>query len=823
MIYLKTVQIEEFRGIRKLGLDLEGNSFGICGPNGTGKSGVVDAIEFCLTGDVTRLSGQGSSGLSVRAHAPHVDQNTSPEKANVTISAEIPTLKKTVTLHRSVKTPNKLKITPNDDDVKAVINELETHPEFALSRREIIKYIITPPGKRSEDVQNLLRLDHLEKLRKSFTTSANKLKREADEAKRAYETAQSELRTTLNVDKLDCASILRKTNKKRKLLGHEELTELTKETSFKEGVTTPSPEQPKAKLHKSTSLADLSALQSAIKEGEPIDLVESCKVAQDHLKKLKEDKKALTLARQYALIRTGFDLVTEDACPLCDKVWKAEELREYLRKKLLSAKEIEELVNELCQKIKDVLTSLFQRKQEIERVIEYCQKIDPVLDHTELLAYLNTIRHKKAALNRFLEDHSQVDPTLEAISKSWWAPDAGSQSRIDNCEEAVKALHDISAEEEAREFLAVAQDRYERLLNTAKTSKEIAARSVTAQKVLGHYNDSCTSVLEGIYDQVAQDFSYYYRIINGEDEEKFLSKLASAPAKLSFDVDFYGRGLFPPGAYHSEGHQDGMGLCLYLALMKHTLSSKFTFAVLDDVLMSVDTGHRRQVCRMLRSEFPDTQFILTTHDRVWLQYMKTENLILRSQLFGEWTIDAGPRVWDDQDVWTEINDELDKGNVPKAAWLLRHYLEYTTTVLADNLRARVEFRGDGNYDLGDLLPRVLKAWKERLQDGEKSAVHWQLKDVQKNITEKRAEAKKLIAKANAEQWAVNPSIHYNEWANFDKHEFKEVVEAFKQLLEHLRCEKKNCKSYLYVSPPKGNVEEMRCNCGSTNINLKTRN
>ena len=161
MIYLKTVQIEEFRGIRKLGLDLEGNSFGICGPNGTGKSGVVDSIEFCLTGDVTRLSGQGSSGLSVRAHAPPVDQNTSPEKANVTISAEIPTLKKTVTLHRSVKTPNKLKITPNDDDVKAVINELETHPEFALSRREIIKYIITPPGKRSEDVQNLLRLDHL--------------------------------------------------------------------------------------------------------------------------------------------------------------------------------------------------------------------------------------------------------------------------------------------------------------------------------------------------------------------------------------------------------------------------------------------------------------------------------------------------------------------------------------------------------------------------------------------------------------------------------------------------------------------------------------
>lgn len=59
-----------------------------------------------------------------------------------------------------------------------------------------------------------------------------------------------------------------------------------------------------------------------------------------------------------------------------------------------------------------------------------------------------------------------------------------------------------------------------------------------------------------------------------------------------------------------------MGLCLYLALMKHTLGDRFTFAVLDDVLMSVDAGHRREVCRLLKSEFPRTQFILTTHDRV---------------------------------------------------------------------------------------------------------------------------------------------------------------------------------------------------------------
>ena len=58
--------------------------------------------------------------------------------------------------------------------------------------------------------------------------------------------------------------------------------------------------------------------------------------------------------------------------------------------------------------------------------------------------------------------------------------------------------------------------------------------------------------------------------------------------KLDLEVNFYERGLFPPAAYHSEGHQDGMGVCLYLALMKRLFSERFTFALLDDVVMSVD-------------------------------------------------------------------------------------------------------------------------------------------------------------------------------------------------------------------------------------------
>ena len=820
MIRIKNIHIEEFRGIRVLDLDLATKNFGICGPNGTGKSAVVDAVEFCITGDVTRLSGQGSADLSVKSHAPHVDQHEHPENAKVTITADIPSLGKSVKIHRSVENPRKAQITPNDTDVKVVIDNLQTHPEFALSRREIIKYIITPPGKRAEDVQTLLRLEHIEKLRKNFTTFCNKRKREEEEAARVRKRAETDLKVALKIDRLDRALVLEKVNKERKLLGLQDLTELTKDVSFKAGVAALAEGEKKPTLRKTTAIADISALQSAIKDGAPPGLAERQQSAKTVLQKLKDDKNALALARRQGFIKTGLDLVTEDACPLCDTEWDAEELREHLRKKLLNAEEIEQLLGQLRVDIDAILQSLSGRIQAVERAIQYSQALKPPVEHTELSGYLTELKSAETALTDFVKDNSEAELALQAVSLSWWSPKADQQGRIAQCHSALNALPDTSAEDEARDILTVAQERYEKLLAATGTAKERIARSVIAQKVLDHYNSTCTEVLEDIYDKVAQQFTDYYRVINRDDEDEFVSKLKSAPAKLSFGVDFYGRGLFPPGAYHSEGHQDGMGLCLYLALMKHTLGDKFTFAVLDDVLMSVDTGHRRDVCRLLKSEFPNTQFILTTHDRVWLQYMKTEGLIARSQSFVGWTVDTGPRVWDDHDIWSEVQKELDKDDVPTAAGLLRRYLEYTANILADNLRARVEFRGDGSYDLGDLMPHVLKEWRKRLEDGEKSAAHWKRADEKNALEAKRAKTKELIAKTNAEQWAINPCVHFNQWANLQPHEFREVVAAFKELLENLRCENPNCKSYLYVLPRKGKAEEMRCNCDATSINLK---
>lgn len=825
MIRLDSIRIEEFRGIRDLTLDLAGKNYGICGPNGTGKSGLVDAVEFCLTGSVTRLSGEGTAEISVRKHAPHVDIKDYPEKSRVTLSAEIPSLGKTVTITRNVKTPALVQVTPSDPDVQAVVNSLQTHPEFALSRREIVKYIITPPGQRSTDVQTLLRLDHVENLRKSLTTFRNKSKADARQKEIARRTAATDFNRALGLELFQPKLVLEKVNESRRLLGLDDLTKLTKGTSLTEGLDVldkesepPGIKQPP--LAKKTALLDLSKLRKEISSDVPDDLRLHVEAMQKALHKLHDDAAALTIARRHGFIKTGLELVTEDACPLCDTPWSKDDLRAHLQQKLLTSEQIGHLLKALDDHIVAVNASLSSRIQSVERASGYCGKLDPQIGHGELDSYVTDLRAIAAALADFQEDRSLVRPALNAANAAWWTPPPHVSSKCKQCYSAVEKLPDISPAQTARDLLVAAQVRYATLVSATLSAKRSDREASVAKKVLDHYGKTSNAVLEEIYDSVADDFSDYYRIINRDDEEQFIGKLQSAPAKLNFDVDFYGRGLFPPGAYHSEGHQDGMGLCLYLALMKSTLGDDFTFAVLDDVLMSVDTGHRREVCRLLKTRFPGTQFILTTHDRVWLQYMKTENLIGRSKTFGGWTVDSGPRIWDDHDVWTEIQAELDKENVPTAAALLRRFLEYTAGILADNFRASVKFRGDGRYDLGDLMPPVLKEWRKRLEQGEKSAAKWNHAEAIEELKKRRLAAKKLIGQANVEQWAINPSVHFNEWTNLDSHEFARVVAAFRELLENLRCVQELCRSNLYLSPNKGEPEALRCNCGSVNINLR---
>ena len=70
---LLELEINNVRGIRQGLLRPSGKNIVIWGPNGSGKSGVVDALDFLLTGRISRLMGKGTGNISLATHGPHVD------------------------------------------------------------------------------------------------------------------------------------------------------------------------------------------------------------------------------------------------------------------------------------------------------------------------------------------------------------------------------------------------------------------------------------------------------------------------------------------------------------------------------------------------------------------------------------------------------------------------------------------------------------------------------------------------------------------------------------------------------------------------------
>jgi hypothetical protein len=299
------------------------------------------------------------------------------------------------------------------------------------------------------------------------------------------------------------------------------------------------------------------------------------------------------------------------------------------------------------------------------------------------------------------------------------------------------------------------------------TLKKKAAAHTAAQVIYETYCHVQDELLANLYRTVEQDFSTYYRELNSDDESNFRAQLEPSAGKLGLNVDFYGTGMFPPAAYHSEGHQDGMGVCLYLALINRLLGADFRFAALDDVVMSIDSNHRKQFCKLLKSHFPNVQFIITTHDEVWAQQMRYSGLAAKAGIakFHSWTVDGGP-IYEEGDFWDKIDADLAKGKVPAAPARLRQNLELIMTELATNLRGKVTFRLDGRYELGDLLSSVKGAYGKWLSQAAKSANSWNDSSAKSNVDALKTSWATVNLAQESENWALNPAVHFNDWANF---------------------------------------------------------
>lgn len=812
MIKLEHLHVEEFRGIRSIDLPLNSKSFVVYGPNGSGKSGVVDAIDFALTGEVERLKGSGTGGISLLQHGPHVDCRDNPTLSLVALTVKDVDSGETSVLTRRVKDANTFDLDPENQSIRNAILEAEIHPELTLSRREIIKYIITKPGDRAKQVQSLLKLDRLDEFRALLKSVQNKAESKYKSAKSDNDSAEKALISHLNIQNLTVEEIKKEINGRRSTIGLTDIDRITPEVDLAIGISS---ESQRSSFNLIAAKRDVEALQSALEETSALEALQDKLVSA--ITTIENDSTLLDSLRHQDLLDLGIERISDSHCPLCDYDWGSiEALRTHLGEKAKRSEKAQEVKKGLLNAGQNYKEGLKTQRDKVASVVPVAKSHGQAGLNHKLTSYSDSLLTHREGVGY---DAASIIQSKSSLIASVYTVEDATKNQINNLLDTLRKEPDQTAIVDAKTFLKIAQDHWEKLKLRSAQRRE-AERVRNLAKIA--YEEYCTisnKALEDLYQSVEADFSHYYQRINSDDEGDFVAKLTPKNGSLDLLVDFYDYGQFPPTAYHSEGHQDGMGICLYLALVKQILGNKFKYAVLDDVVMSVDVNHKQRFCKLLKDEFPDVQFIITTHDEVWARQMQSAGLVgskNQARFYG-WTVTGGP-LYEEGDIWERIDDDLAKGDVSGAAHKLRRRLEAAASDLAGSLGASVVYRTDNNYDPSALLNAVKKRHNDLLKKASRVANKWNDEEAKAVVKEKKEARAKIIPEQDSESWIINKLVHNNDWVNASVNDFKPVLESTKAFFSLFECDNDNCTGWIYVS---GRPEDsLRCRCGRYNLNIK---
>ncbi len=810
------LEIQNVRGVRELLLEPNGRNFAIWGPNGSGKSAVVDAIDFLLTGRVARLMGRGTKDLSLREHGPHIDHE--PKDAIVRAMIQLPGEHEPVEIKRCMEKPGTLVCKGSKKPQLEPILAIAARGQHVLTRREILKYITAEPSHRAQEIQELLDLSDVEDIRKALVRVQGDFEKDLEAAKRVVATAEGQVMATAQKPRYEHDGILEFTNKNRSVLGGKPITNL-RSMGLKTELKAPTAPPEETVMNVQILQRDVDNLLSVEHPEARADVAKTDSQVRQVIRSVKTDPQLEKALARLKLVQLGLKLIDESGkCPLCDTAWPRGKLEAYLQQSLAVAQlaqQHHDRITELSQKVQNRVNATIASVKSVHEAAEHLkvQEALPILQ-----GWLVRLDHLSIALGNPVEKYLESGFESAEVQKLLVPDDL--RRLTDKVTSAAKEkCPEATPEQTAWDTLTRLEENLKALEGAQMKLESAMLASNRASMLLLSFVKARDTVLETLYDSVRDRFVELYRELHGSDEAGFKAKIEPAGAGLNFEVDFYGRGKHAPHALHSEGHQDSMGLCLYLALAERLTKGIIDLVILDDVVMSVDAEHRRHLCRLLATSFPGRQFLITTHDKTWANQLKSEGVVRSRELveFYNWSIEAGPQVGFEPEIWTRINKDLQQHDIPGAAARLRRGSEYFFAMVCDALKASIPYRLDSRWELGDFLPAAMACFRVFLKRAKDAAQSWGHQEAFQELQEIDSTVGGIYKRSQAEQWAINANVHYNNWANFEEADFRPVVEAFEDLYGLFLCAK--CKGLLHLATKGMTQVAVRCNCGKVDWNL----
>lgn len=242
-------------------------------------------------------------------------------------------------------------------------------------------------------------------------------------------------------------------------------------------------------------------------------------------------------------------------------------------------------------------------------------------------------------------------------------------------------------------------------------------------------------------------------------------------------------------------------------MWKNAFNDINEFIVLDDVISSFDSNHRKRFAELLFEKFSEFQIILLTHEEEWFRNFVKPLARNKGWLVNEikWTESKGTHFQESQgDIKLRIETRLSEAEVDGLGNPIRQYLESSLKDICMNLDVKVSFRSN---DVNE------KRMPDELISELKSRIKSKSKDLQDHFSViERLANSTILGNLLSHDNPFNPKIGDLRafWADI-------------QEMEHIfYCQEEGCKKRAVSFRNLDTVEKkIRCGgCGQTKYDWK---
>jgi energy-coupling factor transporter ATP-binding protein EcfA2 len=667
---LQNLSVRAFRGATQL-VDLAFENkpvVMIFGENGTGKSTIVDAIDFVCNEHAGSIDGKQST--PVKDYLPALGCKASDVQVDLKWSAK--TFKATLSGSKA-----------------KVIGPMPRPKAKILRRAQILEIVDTQPAKRYEAFSRFVAVPNVEKAestlreadriaRDDFNLAVRALSTASDELERLYKEAGSpkpDIRTWAK-SKNDTEP----KDLNARIAQIDSLLGLVKSES--EGL-----EALNRAIQQASS--DHQAVQSFTIE---------LQAAEEASAEAKSD--LLTLLDSAEQYLTTHDDAAQ--CPVCEHDINRTELLAHIAARKATGFQVAEANRKLDAATKKEERSNTLLENEGSRFLATSGRLAKGFHDSRITAVQNA-GIEWSRFTSFLSDQSPSrTPESLTLAKELL-------TACNGVENPMRTERETASQEV--EALRAIKLQYGAALKNRKQAKQLESLSQRLTALLSIVEKERKKFVDNALDSIRKRVDdLYSKLHPGENIGDIKLQLdPSRRGSLNVSSRFESEKDVPPQAYYSEAHLDTLGICIFIALAERD-SSDDTLLVLDDVLTSTDESHIQRFIAMIHDEVK-LPVLITTHYRPWRdKYRYAKGPVANVQLIEllSWSKMKGIRHTKTKlevDALRELlaQEPIDRQGVASKAGVL---LEAALREVCLLYRCKLPLDSEGRHTLGDYLTGI---------------------------------------------------------------------------------------------------------------------